>query len=139
MDQAEPTSWFARNRKWTIPGEIFLAVSLLAGAVTVILSFVFGVMKSSEVYKQALAKTRASASVAKALGTPISEGIFVSGSIKISNNAGSADLAIPISGANGKGTVYVVAKRAMGNWTYSKLMVEIDHTRDRIDLLDEPR
>jgi Cytochrome oxidase complex assembly protein 1 len=139
MDQAEPTSWFARNRKWAIPGGIFLAISLLAGAAAVILSFVFGVMKSSEVYKHALAKTKASASVAQALGTPISEGMFVTGSIKIGSNAGNADLAIPVSGANGKGTVYVVAKRTTGEWAYSKLMVEIDQTREKIDLLDEPR
>jgi len=46
-----------------------------------------------------------------------------------------ADLAIPISGPKGKGTIYVKAAKSLGRWTYSDLIVEIQATRNRIDLL----
>ena len=49
--------------------------------------------------------------------------------------SGSADLAIPISGPNGAGTIYVKAKKVAGIWEYSILEVAIERAGERINLL----
>ena len=38
------------------------------------------------------------------------------------------------SGPKGKGTIYAVATKSAGEWTYSKLEVKIDSTGETIDL-----
>ena len=100
------------------------------------MSLVFGLMKSSDAYKDAVAAAKAHPSVQQTLGSPIEEGMFTTGSIKISGPSGQADLAIPIAGPSGKATVYAVATRSAGQWTFSTLVVEIKDTKQRIDLLE---
>ena len=94
-------------------------------------------MKSSDAYKDAVAKAKAHPSVQKMIGVPIEEGMFVTGSIEISGPSGKANLAIPISGSDGEGTIYVVAAKSAGEWTFSTLVVEIEKTKQRIDLLEQ--
>ena len=95
---------------------------------------VFGMMKSSDAYKIAVARAKADERVISALGTPISEGWLVSGKTNVTGGSGEADLSIPISGPKGKGTIYAVATKFAGEWTYSKLVVKIDSTGETIDL-----
>jgi len=130
-------SWWSRNWAWFIPAGCISALALLAGFVWLILSFVAGMMKSSDAYKQALARARANPAVVDALGQPIREGFFVSGSINVNGPSGHADLAIPIAGSRGQGTIFLVAHKAAGQWSYSTLVVEIDQTHQRFDLLKE--
>jgi hypothetical protein len=111
------------------------AVVLVGGFVLAIMSFVSAMMKSSDAYKQALTKAKESPAVLYALGTPITEGYFTSGSINVSGPSGSADLAIPISGPKGEATIYVEARKSAGEWTYSALVVQIGTTHQRINLL----
>jgi hypothetical protein len=47
-------------------------------------------------------------------------------------------MTVPISGPKGKGTIYFVASKFAGKWTFSKLMVEIAKTGQRIDLIEDP-
>ena len=93
-------------------------------------------MKSSDAYKEALAKAEANPVVQKAIGMPIEEGMFTTGNININGPSGKADLAIPISGPDGEATIYVVAVMTAGKWTFSTLVVEIKETEQRIDLLE---
>jgi hypothetical protein len=95
-------------------------------------------MRSTDVYKDALAKTRQHPSVIEALGSPIKEGLVVSGNTNVNGASGEANLSIPISGPKGKGTIYVAANKSLGRWNYSGLVVEIAQTRQRIDLLRKP-
>lgn len=114
-------------------------MSLLAAAfVFVIVSIVFGAMKSSDAYKAALAKAKADPRVANALGSPITDGFFVGGKTNVSGTSGYADMTVPISGPNGKGTIYFVASKFAGQWTFSKLIVEVANTGQRIDLIQDP-
>jgi hypothetical protein len=108
-----------------------------AGLVFVIVSIVFGVMKSSDAYKTALAKAKADPRVVNALGSPITDGFFVSGKTNVSGTSGQADLTIPISGPKGKGTIYCVASKFAGEWTFSTLIVEAGETGERIDLTEK--
>lgn len=96
---------------------------------------VFSAIKSAGSYKDALARAKTHPAVIEALGSPIKEGFFVSGNTNVNGAAGEANLAIPISGPKGKGTIYVKAAKSLGRWSYSDLVVEIQETRNRIDLL----
>ncbi|MBI4868029.1 MAG: hypothetical protein HY816_13875, partial [Candidatus Wallbacteria bacterium] len=112
---------------------------LFGGFVALTLSLVFGSMKASDAYRQAMDRARTSPAVVEALGTPIREGFFVSGNISVDGASGMANLAIPVSGPRGKGTVYVEAKKAVGEWTFSRLVFEAAETKERVDILEEKR
>jgi hypothetical protein len=99
---------------------------------------VFSAMKSTDVYKDALSRAKAHPSVIEALGSPINEGFLVSGNTNVNGAAGEANLSIPITGPNGKGTIYVAANKSLGRWNYSGLIVEVEKTHQRIDLLQSP-
>ena len=96
-------------------------------------------MKSTDVYKDALERAKANSAVIEALGSPIAEGFLVSGNTNVNGAYGEANLSIPISGPDGKGTIYVAANKSLGRWNYSGLIVEIAKTHRRIDLLQAPR
>ena len=133
----KPTTWWQKNWKWFVPVGCLGLLAIFTGFVALLVTIVFGMMKSSDVYKDALEMARAEPAVEMALGTPIEEGLFVAGNINISGSSGQADLAIPISGPHGKGTIYAVAEKSAGQWTFSTLVVEIKTTGERIDLMEE--
>ncbi len=124
-------SWLGRNWIW------LLAALFVCGAVFVvgIFTLVMGAMRGSDVAREATARAQANALLGQRLGTPISEGWIVGGSINVSPGAGDADLSVPISGPKGKGTVYVRAQKAGGAWSYSLMEATIEGSSDRIDLL----
>ena len=92
-------------------------------------------MKSTDVYKEALARAKTDRAVMDALGSPIKDGVLVSGNSSVNGASGESNLAIPISGPKGKGTIYVSAIKSLGRWNYSGLVVEVGQTHERIDLL----
>ena len=139
MDQPKQPSWWNRNWKWFVPVGCLSSVILLAAFIAVIMIFVFGLMKSSDAYKLALDKAKSSPEVIEALGTPIREGYFTSGNINVSGPSGNADLAIPISGPKGGATIYLEAQKSAGEWSFSKLIVEIKGSRKRINLIANTR
>lgn len=134
--QAQPApGWWSRNWKWFVPTGCCLTPLVLGGAfVAFLVLVVFGALKQSDAYKNAVARAKADSHVTAALGTPISEGWYLSGKTNVNGGSGDADLTIPISGPKGKGTIYAVATRSAGEWTYSKLIVKIDATGETIDL-----
>ncbi|MCD4717568.1 MAG: cytochrome c oxidase assembly factor 1 family protein [Desulfobacterales bacterium] len=136
MKQPRKENWWSRNWKWFVPVGCLGTIILVAGFVAVIMFIVFGFMKSSDVYKEAVANAKANTSVVEVLGLPIEEGLFVSGNINVSGTSGRADLSIPISGPNGKATVFVVATREAGNWNFSTLVVEFKKSGTQISLLE---
>ena len=136
LPRERSTTWWQRNWKWFIP-VCLGSVVLFAGFIVLLVTIVFGMMKSSDAYKDALAMARANPYVQDALGTPIEEGLLVMGNINVSGSSGSADLAIPVSGPQGNGTIYVVASKSAGQWTFLRLVVDIKATNERIDLIAE--
>ena len=114
-------------------------VFFLAAFVGLIVMIVFSAMKTSDVYQEALARAKASDAVVEALGSPIKDGLFVSGSTNVNGASGEANLAIPISGPKGKGTLYVAATKSVGVWNYSSIVLEVKQTKRRIDLLHESK
>jgi hypothetical protein len=135
MNQEQERNWWGRNWKWFVPVGCLGSLALFVGFVALIMCFVYGMMKSSDAYKNAVSTAIAHPSVQKGIGTPIEEGMFTTGNINVSGPSGQANLAIPISGPRGKATIYAVAAKSAGQWTFSILVVEIKTTKQRIDLL----
>jgi hypothetical protein len=111
---------------------IFLLVMV---AVVGLLAFILQMMKSSEPYQHGVQVVTRDARAQQELGTPVKPGYFFSGSVNVSNSSGNADLAIPVHGPKGGGTVYVVAKKSAGQWSYEKLELAVDGQEQRVDLL----
>ena len=111
-------------------------LGLLALFIFMIVMFAFGVIKSSEAYKTAVEAAKSNPAVIEALGTPIEEGMFISGKTEATDASGSAELSIPISGPKGKAKIYVTGAKSAGEWRYSTLIVEIEKTGERINLTD---
>jgi len=118
-----------------VPLGCFTVALLFLVFVGSIVLIVFSAMKSTDVYKAALARTKADPAVTEALGSPIKDGFLVSGNTNVNGASGESNLAIPISGPKGKGTIYVSATKSLGRWIYSGLVVEVSGTHERIDLL----
>jgi hypothetical protein len=106
------------------------------------LTFLFQAIKSSHPYQDAVARARADQRVTQALGSPIEAYFYVSGNFSVSDSGGTsvqeADLAIPIYGPDGEGTLRVVGKKTGADWTYTVLQVSILEKQQIIDLLSPP-
>ena len=133
----KPATWWQRNWKWFVPVGCLGLLAILTGFVALIVTIVFGVIKSSDVYQEALVRAKTDPAVEMALGTPIEKGLLVMGNINVSGSSGEADLAIPISGPDDEATIYAVAEKSAGRWTFLTLVVEIKTTGDRIDLMEK--
>ena len=129
--------WWQRNWKWFVPTGCLGMLLLLAAFVFFIVAIVFGALKSSDAYKMALARAKADPRVVAALGSPIKDGFIISGKTNVNGSSGQADLSVPISGPNGNGTIYFVASKFAGEWTFSKLIVTVEKTGEKIDLNEE--
>jgi len=128
-------SWLGRNWKWLLLATFLLMVCFGLGILALIMSW----MRSSDVALEAVARAQANPAVAQKLGGRIEEGWLTSGSINVgTGGSGDANLAVPISGPKGSGTVYVRAERIAGAWNYSQMIAGIEATGEKIDLLAGP-
>ena len=133
--QPQSQGWFARHWKAVVGVGCLGLILLVTAFVACIMLLVMGSIRSSDAYQQALAKAKVNPEVVLHIGQPIQPGWFVSGSINVSGPSGDADLSIPISGPKGKGTIYVVGKKSAGEWTYTRMEVEVEGLPGRVDLL----
>jgi hypothetical protein len=137
LDKVAEKEWYERNKKWAVPLSFLVAIVAIVGFFGGIFLFVFGVFKNSDVYVKSLTKAQASPAVIQTLGEPVEEGFLLFGSIHVNGPSGEADLAIPISGPKGTGTIYAVATKSAGIWHFEVLKVGIKGSEERIDLLDD--
>jgi hypothetical protein len=110
---------------------VLLLVALFVGG---LLTIIFGALKSSEPYQHAVQTATNDPRVIAELGAPVKTSWLLSGSIQTSNSSGSADLTITLQGTRNKGTLYVVAKKSEGRWSYQTLELRADGQPD-LDLL----
>ena len=136
MNQPQAPSWFQRNWKWLVAVACVFMLAIVAGFVFAVMMFVLRLMQSSGSYTQALARARQAPALIEKLGTPITAGLLTTGSISEKDDTGSANLAIPLDGPKGEGTLHVRATKSAGVWTFSRLDVEMKATNQRIDLLE---
>ena len=137
---SQKQNWLARNWKWLVPVAVVGLFVVLGSFVGTILLIVETSIQHSDFYPVALARARANPEVLEKLGQPLQAGWLASGSINVSStsssgSSGNAKVSIPIHGPKGKGTLYVVAQKTAGEWTFETLQVEIEGASQRIDLL----
>lgn len=128
--------WFARNWKWALLITGLGLVLLLAAFAAGILLLVETSFQHSGFYNDALDRARANPEVVQKIGQPLRAGWLASGGVNTTgSSSGDANVAIPISGPKGKGTIYLVAKKSAGMWKFETLQVEVAGQGERIDLL----
>jgi hypothetical protein len=113
-------------------------IGIIGVLVIAVLFLVYGALKSSDPYKQALATANGDARVVRALGSPITDRFFTTGSFNTSGPTGRAEFALPVKGPKGNATIFVTASKSLGEWNFEALVVETTGTRERIDLLRVP-
>jgi hypothetical protein len=132
---APPRSPSTKKLVWiivTVVGVIVVLAMLFVGA---IVFAIFGSIKSSTPYQHAVEVATHDPRVLTTLGAPVKPGWLVGGSINLSGDSGHADLTISLEGTAHKGKLYVVAKKAEGEWSYQTLAVRTEDGTGRIDLL----
>ena len=104
-----------------------------------IFSSVLGMLEKSAPYQDGLARAQQSPEVRQALGEPVEKDGMVNGRININNDAGSADLTVPLKGTKGTGSLHIVSEKEPGqNWQPQVLDVNVNGG-DSINLLDGPK
>jgi len=131
---ATPSTWWSRNWKWCVPVGCLSALAAFVGIILLIMVLILRVIRGTDVYQEAVQKASTHPAVIEALGSPLEQGWFPTGNINTSGPTGEANLAIPLKGPKGKGTLYVEARRSAGQWHYHTLLLEIQATGERLDL-----
>jgi len=109
--------------KWALIG-CGVVIVLFAAFCAVLIIFVFGAIKHSEVYKGALRRVQDDPRVVAALGSPVEAGWIVSGNVHVENGNGNAEINFPVSGSKQKGKVHAVATVENSQWKYETLTVQ---------------
>ena len=137
-EQPQQRNWWGKNAFWVVPLGCLGVISIIGVFVITVLFLVYGGLKSSDPYKQALATANADARVVRALGSPITDRFFTTGSFNTSGPTGRAEFALPVKGPKGNATIFVTASKSLGKWNFEALVVEITGTHERLDLLPGP-
>jgi cytochrome oxidase complex assembly protein 1 len=114
---------------WKLVLAVWLGLSL-SGAVAA-----FYLLSNSDATKLAVATAESNPALAERLGRPLKTGWFVSGSIEVTHGSGHAELAIPVSGPKGRGTLYAEARKHAGLWHLELLQFGSNNSTERLDLL----
>ncbi len=122
-------TWLAR----ATTGAVLLGVVTFA---RLLLSVLFRGFKSSQVYKEALARARSNTEVRRELGEPVRSGWWVNGSMRVSGPSGIARFSTPLHGPAGQATLYVRAQKVSNQWRFEVLEVAVDGRSERIQLLE---
>ena len=103
----------------------------------VIFYFVFGGVKKSDFFVEAVKRAESSSEIQAAIGIPIDTGWIIQGSLNYVNGSGSANFNIPLKGPLGEAALLAVGEKAVGGpWNYSQLEAVLPNG-SRIILLHE--
>jgi hypothetical protein len=126
-ENAPRRSWFGRNWRWVLSGWLGLGLSGGVGALAI--------LNTARATKMAIAAAEANPALIARVGEPMKTGWLVLGSIEVTEASGRADLAIPISGPQGRGTLYPAAVKKAGLWMLVDLQFGAEGDSGRIQLL----
>lgn len=119
----QPKGWFSRNWKWLLP--VGCMVPMVCCGVFGLGTYfaVTKVIQSSGAYVGAIAMVNSNSQVDDVLGTPVTPGLGMSGSVNEKGSGGEADFTVPVEGTRAKGSMHVVATRRNGQWSYTTIEI----------------
>lgn len=123
-----------RRRDWLGAHWKVVLVALLGLALSIAVAVVVS-MNNSEAAKLAISTAESNPMLAEQLGQPLKKGWFISGTIQVTPASGHAELAIPVSGPKGSGTLYAEARERAGLWYLEKLRFVSPGSSGALDLL----
>jgi hypothetical protein len=135
--EAQQRNWWDNNARWVLPFGCLGLTGIIGAAAIAVVVLIYGALRSSDPYQNALAAANADTRVVQVLGSPITDRLFVTGSFNTSGPRGRAEFTLPVRGPKGNATIYAVASKSAGYWNFEALAVEVADTRERIDLLHE--
>ncbi|HEY0144488.1 MAG TPA: cytochrome c oxidase assembly factor Coa1 family protein [Thermoanaerobaculia bacterium] len=111
-----------------VAGWIAIGLGIFAVVVAAIVAamalVVFGALRASDPYKDALKKAQSDPRVIAALGSPVEPGIWVNGKIDVNiDDDGTARLDIHLKGPKQKGDLRVEGTKTRGRWYYQRMVV----------------
>ncbi|AND68077.1 hypothetical protein ATSB10_06230 [Dyella thiooxydans] len=121
----------ATQRKWALGG--VLGLGLFAIMMAGLFAAIIAMLKNSEAYEMAVRAVNANPTAVQMLGQPIAGG-FPNGNIRVSGPDGEASLVFDVEGPQGKGTLYVKATEALGQWRLDQAVLENAKDHQRIDI-----
>lgn len=125
-----PTGWWRRHWRWAMPLAVVVGIAAAAGAVWFALSQWAYWSKSSTPYQEAMRRARCNIELVEALGEPLRDGYLPAGSM---HSNGQSQFVIGVTGPQGKGRLFLNAKRSGDHWDYPMLYVVTD-ANEAIDL-----
>lgn len=125
-----PTGWWRRHWRWAMPLAVVVGIAAAAGAVWFALSQWAYWSKSSTPYQEAMRRARCNIELVEALGEPLRDGYLPAGSM---HSNGQSQFVIGVTGPQGKGRLFLNAKRSGDHWDYPMLYVVTDG-KEAIDL-----
>ena len=138
MEEVRQKSWMSRNWGWLLGGGCLLSIVIV---VLVIGGAIWGISKTvteSEPHIYAFEKALQNEDVKAALGEPIETGIIGSNTkFSVNNGETRVDMIIPLNGTINKGFINVAGIKVDGEWTYSKLYVDVTNDDVDINLLED--
>ena len=132
---APQRGWWSRNWKWVLPVGCLGMLATCGCLGAVLFGAVFGAIKNTGAYTEAVAIAISDSEVQAVLGPPI-ETSLPQGSVNSSNGRTSAELTIPLDGSKADGVLRVEAVDRGSGWDYSVLQVEVPGQQP-IDLRDK--
>jgi len=141
---AKGSTWAWRNKRWESIDQFkqiqkkwavwsLIIYALLVALFVGLFFLISALLKNSDAYQLGLTKLQANPEAMAVLGPPISTGM-VQGSIQTSGPTGSANISFSVKGQSARGTLYLDAKKDLGQWKANRIELEIDGRQSRIDL-----
>jgi hypothetical protein len=130
VEQSGPHQPLSKTSRWSTRRLLLwaLAVVILGGALFYgfVVVLVTTLLRSSDVYKDAVARVTASPAVQLQLGNPVRSKWRAGGQVATQlGGYGHAHLEIPIYGPKGEATIIAESYKVDGVWTYRRLEVLI--------------
>ena len=125
------------QKKWTMAGLVVIVAAFVL--IFVFLAAIMTFFKQNDAYQMSLERAMQHQTVIEQLGTPLEDGFFVSGNIDTEGSAGEAHLTFSLSGPKAGGTVYSHVEKHMGEWEIVEMLIHIEETDERIQLVPDDR
>lgn len=122
----------------TIVAVVIAIIFAFIGAVAGILFLVIGMMKNNGAYESALSYAQNSPQLERTIGSPMTAGRFVSGSISTSGPNGQAALSFNLKGPDGSARISAEAIKRLDEWTTLQLVATLQDD-ERIVLIENGR